>query len=235
VIANDMLYLRSPYSLVQRGKTEKARKNLAKFYSAGFNIDGKMAEIYGALRQDQEHASNQGRMIDCFKNGNLKRTIVATSVFFIQNATGSSWVIGYMSCKLSPTRLQTFEQPLTQVLDFMQLGGISAAQAFDLSTLNLGLMVIGNMVGWVLVEWAGRRATALYGVAFLSIDLLLIGILACIDAKSAILGQVGLMAVWAFCKFSHPYHTPNRDGNNLTFFFPSLSSNNRLSHVAHCC
>lgn len=82
----------------------------------------------------------------------------------------------------------------------MQLGGISAATAFDLSTLILGLMVIGNMTGWVFVEWIGRRGTALYGVAFLSIDLLLIGILACVNAQGAILGQVGLMAVWAFCK-----------------------------------
>jgi hypothetical protein len=81
----------------------------------------------------------------------------------------------------------------------MQLGGISAGMAFNLSTLILGLMVIGNMTGWILVEWAGRRGTALYGVAFLSIDLLLIGVLACINAQGAILGQVGLMAVWAFC------------------------------------
>ena len=81
----------------------------------------------------------------------------------------------------------------------MQLGGISAAKAFDYSTLILGIMVLGNMAGWVLVEWLGRRGTALYGVAFLSVDLLLIGILACINAKGAILGQVGLMAVWAFC------------------------------------
>jgi hypothetical protein len=85
----------------------------------------------------------------------------------------------------------------------MQLGGISSAKAFDLSTLILGLMVIGNMTGWVLVEWVGRRGTSLYGIAFLSIDLLLIGIFACINAKRAILSQVGLMAVWAFCLF-HP-------------------------------
>lgn len=89
----------SPYSLVQRGKREKAKKNLAKFHSAGFNVDGKMAEIEAALQQDEEEASSQGKVIDCFRNGNLKRTLACTSVFFIQNATGSSWVIGYMSCK----------------------------------------------------------------------------------------------------------------------------------------
>jgi hypothetical protein len=58
-----------------------------------------MAEIMAALKQDQEEASNQGKIVDCFKNGNFKRTVTCTSVFFIQNATGSSWVIGYMSCK----------------------------------------------------------------------------------------------------------------------------------------
>ena len=84
------------------------------------------------------------------------------------------------------------------------------------------------MTGWVLVEWIGRRGTALYGVAFLSIDLLLIGILACINAKGAILGQVGLMAVWAFCLFEHPRIFSSAN-------FTSLPSYNRFSSVAHCC
>lgn len=48
----------------------------------------------------------------------------------------------------------------------MELGGISSGKAFDLSTLILGLMVIGDMAGCIFVEWIGRRGTVLYGVAF---------------------------------------------------------------------
>jgi hypothetical protein len=60
-----------------------------------------MAEIEAALQQDEEEASSQEKIIDCFRHGNIKLTLACTSVFFIQNATGSSWVIGYMSCKTS--------------------------------------------------------------------------------------------------------------------------------------
>ena len=82
----------------------------------------------------------------------------------------------------------------------MQLGGMSAAKSFDTTVGISGIMVVGNMFGWLFVEKWGRRTTALYGTGILTVALLLIGILACINSKGAIWGQVGLMAVWGFSK-----------------------------------
>jgi hypothetical protein len=98
---------------------------------------------------------------------------------FIQNACGSSWVIGYMSY-------------------FMQLAGLPTSRAFDTTVGLSGVMAVGNIAGWFLVEKLGRRGTALYGCMTLSVTLLLIGILACIPNKSAIWGQVAFMGVWSF-------------------------------------
>lgn len=80
----------------------------------------------------------------------------------------------------------------------MQLGGMSSSASFDTSVGVTGLMVVGNMFGWYLIERLGRRGTFLYGCMVLSATLLLIGILVVIDVDGAISAQVAFMAVWAF-------------------------------------
>jgi hypothetical protein len=80
----------------------------------------------------------------------------------------------------------------------MQLGGMPTAQSFDATVGLSGLMVFGNMCGWVFVERFGRRGTAFWGVVILTITLFLIGIIACIPTQNAIWGQVAFMAVWSF-------------------------------------
>ncbi|KAH7094994.1 general substrate transporter [Paraphoma chrysanthemicola] len=169
----------SPYWLVAHGRHEKARHNLARVHSPGYDIDGHMAEIHDSLARQNAENESQGTLAECFSKKHIKRTLVATSMFFIQNASGNAWVIGYMSY-------------------FMQLGGMSAATSFDMTVGMSGLMVVGNMCGWVFVEKFGRRATALYGTAVLTVALFVIGILACIKTNSAIWGQVAFMAVWSF-------------------------------------
>ncbi len=82
----------------------------------------------------------------------------------------------------------------------MQLGGLSATKAFDTTVGLSGVMVVGNICGWWLVEWIGRRGTALYGCSVLCVTLLLIGILACINTPNAIWGQVAFMGIWSFGK-----------------------------------
>ena len=82
----------------------------------------------------------------------------------------------------------------------MQLGGLSTSQAFDASVGMSGVMVVGNLCGWWLVERFGRRSTALWGTISLCITLFLIGILASVNAAGAIWGQVVFMGVWSFGK-----------------------------------
>ncbi|KAI1870583.1 uncharacterized protein JN550_005126 [Neoarthrinium moseri] len=169
----------SPYWLVAHGRHEKARANLVKLHDDSYDIDGNMAEIHESLARLNQENESQGSIAECFNRDNWKRTLVATSVFFIQNACGNSWVIGYMSY-------------------FMQLGGMSAAKSFDTTVGLCGLMVVGNMCGWVFVEKFGRRGTALWGTVTLCIVLFLIGILASVPTDNAIWGQVACMALWSF-------------------------------------
>ncbi|KAJ4375360.1 hypothetical protein N0V83_002446 [Neocucurbitaria cava] len=171
----------SPYWLVAKGRHEKARHNLARVHSAGYDVDGHMAEIHDSLARQNADNEAQGSIAECFTRKHIVRTLVATSMFFIQNASGNAWVIGYMSY-------------------FMQLGGMSAAKSFDTTVGMSGLMTVGNICGWFFVEKFGRRGTALYGTGILCVTLFVIGILACVDSGGALWGQVAFMGIWAFGK-----------------------------------
>jgi hypothetical protein len=46
---------------------------------------------------------------------------------------------------------------------FLQLGGLSPANAFDVTMGLSFIMLFGNMIGWIFVERFGRRDTALWG------------------------------------------------------------------------
>ncbi|KAF2033341.1 MFS general substrate transporter [Setomelanomma holmii] len=163
------MFVRSPYWLVAHGRHEKARHNLARVHSAGYDTDGHMAEIHDSLARQNAEIKTQGSLAECFSQKHIKRMLVATN----------AGVIGYMSY-------------------FMQLGGMSASTSFDMTVGMSSLIVVGNMCGWVFVEKFGRRATALYGTAVLTIALFIIGILACIKTTNASWGQIAFMAVWSF-------------------------------------
>ncbi|KAH7138979.1 general substrate transporter [Dendryphion nanum] len=169
----------SPYWLVSHNRHAKARHNISKLHKPDYDVDGHMAEIHESLARLNQDNESQGSIGECFQRKHILRTMVATGVFFIQNASGSVWVIGYMSY-------------------FMQLGGLSPARSFDATVGMSGLMVIGNMCGWFFVEKFGRRGTALGGAAALTVTLFVIGILAVVNSKGAIWGQVAFMAVWSF-------------------------------------
>lgn len=93
--------VRSPYWLAAHGRHEKARRNITKLHKSDYDVDGKMAEIHDSLARMNQDNESQGSMLECLSKKHIKRTMVATSMFFIQNACGNAWVIGYMSCKSS--------------------------------------------------------------------------------------------------------------------------------------
>ncbi|KAL3483540.1 general substrate transporter [Aspergillus germanicus] len=169
----------SPYWLLSHGKPEQARHNIAKTHSATYDVDGHLADVQAALTEQALNNQGQGTIADCFKEKTWRRTLVAVSVFFIQNACGTAWVVGYMSY-------------------FMQIAGMSAARSFDITVGICGLMVVGNACGGFFIESVGRRGTALYGTSALFVTLLLIGILAVVDSQGALVAQVVLMGMWAF-------------------------------------
>lgn len=100
-------FVESPYFLVGQKQPEKARRNLEKLHGPEYDFDGHMAEIHESLAKQNQDNARQGGYAECFSRKQWRRTLVATSMFFIQNASGSSWVIGYMSCESPKTKTKT--------------------------------------------------------------------------------------------------------------------------------
>jgi len=92
-------WFRSPYWFIAHGRHDKARANLIRLHGADYDVEGHMAQIHDALARMNQDNESQGSLAECFHKKQIKRTMVATSMFFIQNACGNSWVIGYMSCE----------------------------------------------------------------------------------------------------------------------------------------
>lgn len=137
--------------------------------------------------------------------------MVAVMMFFIQNACGTGWVIGYMSY-------------------FMQLAGMPVEQSFNATVGICGVMLVGNISGWFLIEWLGRRGTALYGTLVLCVCLFIIGILAVVKSSNALVVQVVFMGVWAFGMFV-PVVSRCLMPQSLTNY--SLSRNGRCRSLAY--
>jgi hypothetical protein len=138
----------SPYHLMVQGRPEKARKNMVYLYGPDFDVDGLMSSIVASLTS--EGAAEQVGFVQCFKAPNRKRTFLALSAVFVQNMSGNLWVIGYMAY-------------------FFVLDGLEYTRSTDLTVGLTGLMWIGTIFGWILLEKCGRRATFLWGKPFISI------------------------------------------------------------------
>lgn len=139
-----------------------------------------MAEIRSAMQQEHETQQTQETFKDCFNKKNRKRTGVAVMAFVIQNFSGMGWVVGYMSY-------------------FLQLAGMTAAKSFDMTVIISGIMVVGNLCSWFLVEYLGRRGTMLYGAVTLFITLLVIAVLAvATNSQAALTAQIVMMGIWGF-------------------------------------
>ncbi|KAH7037545.1 general substrate transporter [Microdochium trichocladiopsis] len=168
----------SPYWLMARGREDKARQNLKRLHGSGFDIEGAVAEVKESLARVSNDKETQGSLSECFGRDQWRRTLVGGGMFFVQNASGAIWVVGNMAY-------------------FMQLAGLPPTRAADTSVGLSGLMVVGNMAGWFVVEKFGRRGSALYGSAALTVCLFLIGVLAAINVPNAIYGQIAVMGVWS--------------------------------------
>lgn len=132
------------------------------------------------MQQESDSQQKQGTFKDCFNKKNWRRSCVAMMAFVIQNFSGMGWIVGYMSY-------------------FLQLAGMSDSAAFDMTVVISGVMVVGNMCSWFLIEYLGRRGTMLYGAVVLLVTLLVIAIMAVAGSgQAALTAQIVMMGVWAF-------------------------------------
>lgn len=169
----------SPWWLVRQGRNEDAENALRRLAAPSVDVKPTLAMI---IETDKlEHELEAGSTYyDCFRKINLRRTEIATGVYCIQVISGI-YLVGYTTY-------------------FFTLAGLPTDSAFGMGVGFQAVGFVGTLVSWVLLVHVGRRNLYNWGLASLTVLLLIIGILDCAPnyggRPSLKWAQASLMLVW---------------------------------------
>lgn len=175
----------SPWWLLAKNRDDKAHDSLKRLgYSEEEQIK-KIALIKATLeevRQETEGAT----YAECFRRSNLRRTIISIVPLSIQALSGVVFAAGYSTY-------------------YMQLAGYSTQTSFKLQIVQQIMSLIGNVMSYLVIDRVGRRNVMLYGLAVLTVILMLTGGLAVVgsqggnpSAPGAVKGTVALILVYCW-------------------------------------
>ena len=177
----------SPYWLIRKGRVEDAEKSLKRLSSKAVhpNIKRKLQLLIHTNELELKQASEfEDRFkgwksyVECFKGPNRKRTEIACMSLAGQ-------VLGGNNFAYSPSY-------------FFSQVGLNSTQTYNLNLGITGLAWVGNFVSWFVIAKVGRRKIYITGISFMTIFLLLIGILQTPADKNPLVAwaQVGCIFGW---------------------------------------
>ncbi|EXJ80931.1 hypothetical protein A1O3_07219 [Capronia epimyces CBS 606.96] len=168
----------SPWWLVGRGKVDKGLRSLHKLGYSPTQAQEQVRSICDTL--DKAKAETSGASyIECFRRSNLRRTIISVAPSSIQALSGVVFVSGYSTY-------------------YQQLAGFSTRTSFHLFITQQVLSIFGNFCSWFLIDRVGRRSLNFWGVALLTVLLLITGALAVADTHSTIKATVALILFYCY-------------------------------------
>jgi len=172
----------SPWWLVRRGRQEDAKKALLSLTSSknaddSFNVDQTIAMMVTTNELEKALESGTG-YLDCFRGIDLRRTEIVCVTWTIQNLCGSAFM-GYSTY-------------------FYEQAGLSTLDSFDMSMGQYALGICGTVGSWFLMARAGRRTLYTYGLALLTLLLLLVGLISISNSKGASWGIGSLLLIYTF-------------------------------------
>lgn len=168
----------SPWFLVGRGKAKQAVRMLRKLSYSETEAQEQVQSIIDTLEKSRLETSGAS-YIDCFRRSNLRRTIISVAPSSIQALSGVVFVASYFTY-------------------YQQLAGFSTQMSFRLFITQQVLSIFGNFCAWFLIDRAGRRGLTIWGVALLTIILLITGVLAVVATPGTIKGTVALILLYCY-------------------------------------
>ncbi|EKG10332.1 General substrate transporter [Macrophomina phaseolina MS6] len=152
----------SPRYLLNKGKTEEARKSLETLRGnsqAPEFIELEWAEMVKGIEEEKRLATTVG-VLDMFKNTDLRRTLLCYGMIACQTASGVWFLISYATY-------------------FMIVSGLSVDEAFKFSVMNTCLGFVGVNCGmYAMRHLVGRRAILMAGAAFCGLCMLALAVAA---------------------------------------------------------
>lgn len=169
----------SPWFLVRKGRLEEATAVIIRIQKKGSKVDPRDTIAMMIRTDDHEKKVSAGTTYwDCFKGSDLRRTEIACFAWASQNLCGLSFAGSFVY--------------------FLQQVGISAEDSFSFNLGSVGMAFVGTILSWFILNRFGRRTIMVYGSCFLTMMLLIIGILTVSRANGAKWAQGVLMMLWVF-------------------------------------
>ncbi|KAL4969526.1 MFS-type transporter fmqE [Aspergillus stella-maris] len=135
----------SPIYLINRNRTEEARKVMNKLYNRT-NIDDRLAYLVKTISEEQEQQRiSAGSYLNCFQGTNLKRTLTVMFLYSTANLGGAAF--------------------LSQSIYFLLTLGLPSVHVFDISIGGFALAVIIIVATGAVGKLISRRNMLLTGCA----------------------------------------------------------------------
>lgn len=150
----------SPWWHIRKGNLEAARDALRRLTdaehaeAANFNVEDTVAMMVHTNELEIQAAAGTSYW-QCFKGTDLRRTEIVSLVWVIQTFCGSG-LMGYS-------------------IYFFRSAGLTAQGAFDMGMGQYALGAVGTMASWWLMNLVGRRTLYCWGLAILTIILVIVG------------------------------------------------------------
>ncbi|KAI3533240.1 maltose permease MAL31, partial [Colletotrichum filicis] len=168
----------SPWWLVSKGKKDEALKSLGRLGNSGNEGRAKLALIERTL--DEVKAETDGvTYLECFKKSNLRRTIISIMPLCIQSFSGIAFVASYFTY-------------------YLQLAGYSTSMSYQLQIAQPVLSIVGNLMAAAVIDKVGRRNLTFYGLAILTVFLLITGGLGTGTSQPMIKGTVAFILIYSW-------------------------------------
>lgn len=169
---------RSPWWLASKDRQEKALRALHRLGSRSETGRKRLVAINQTLEEIKRETEGV-TYLECFRNSNLRRTIISIAPLCIQALCGVAFAASYSTY-------------------YIQLAGYSTADSFKLQIIQQVLSLLGNVMSWFLVDRVGRRNLTFYGLLILTVILWLMGGLAVAATPGAIKGAVAMILLYCW-------------------------------------
>ncbi|KZT57947.1 general substrate transporter [Calocera cornea HHB12733] len=148
----------SPWWLVRKGKVEQAKAVIARLAGPTLDLDLHVNQIKETIELEQREAATSSYW-DLFRGVNLRRTIVASMVFVLQQVAGVVFVLGFSTY-------------------FFELAGFADENAFRLGVGVTAIGIVGNILAGLTMNRFGRRFLFNWGMVGCAVVNFLIAFLA---------------------------------------------------------
>ncbi|KAE8328078.1 general substrate transporter [Aspergillus sergii] len=148
----------SPWNAVRRGKLDLARKSLTRLTRDTPERTGEVEAALAYIKHItalEEAETAEGRLIECFRGSNLRRTEINCVVWGAQTFSGMAMV--------------------SYAVVFLQAAGFSEVQSLNLNISLAACSIVGGIICWLLFPYFGRVTLYMGGMTFMFLCSVTIG------------------------------------------------------------